>query len=245
MKTIGIYKIVNRATGKCYVGSSKDIEKRWCIHRDRLTRREHHNYRLTRDWHRYGKDGFEFSIVEEVPEAGLFEAEQRHLDICAANPKLYYNMNYSPDGGRPSDEARKRISQKLKGRKFSDEHRQRISEGITGRHYSKETREKIGKFSSQRVHEEGTREKISESLRGGKRSEETKRKMRESCSLRKANTGSHLGIDPVIRTFKNSTGELFTGTRIDFTKRFGLTPSSVGDVIHGKQLVVKGWSLVD
>jgi len=245
MKISGIYKIVNRATGRCYIGGSKDIDKRWYMHRDRLTRREHHNYRLERDWHRYGKDGFEFSVVEEVPVEGLFEAEQRHLNICAANPKLYYNMNYSPDGGRPSDEAIARISKKLKGRKLSAEHCQNISRGITGRYYSKETREKIGRFSSQRVHTAETKAKIGHSLMGGKRSEETKRKMREACLLRREKTGSHRVIDPRIRTFRSSDGKLFTGTRFDFTKRFSLTPSSVGDVIHGKRATVKGWSLVD
>ena len=28
----GIYKIVNTITGKCYVGSAKDFEKRWARH---------------------------------------------------------------------------------------------------------------------------------------------------------------------------------------------------------------------
>jgi len=34
---VGIYRIFNLANGKCYVGQSINIKKRWAAHRERLS----------------------------------------------------------------------------------------------------------------------------------------------------------------------------------------------------------------
>lgn len=63
----GIYKITNRVNGKVYVGYSTYIPYRWYKHRDNLQRRIHSNRYLQQDWNCFGKDSFEFCLLEYVP----------------------------------------------------------------------------------------------------------------------------------------------------------------------------------
>ena len=239
MKTSGIYKIVNKVNGRYYVGSSRDIHSRWIKHQKELTNRTHHNSHLTNAWHKYGRDSFEITLLEEVPIDKLYEAEQVYLDICAANPSEAYNANYAPDGGRPSEESIRKISQKLKGRVFTEEHKRKIGQAMVGRPYSQETREKIGRYSATRVHSAETRRKIGVASLGHKLSDEVKARIGAS------NIGKHnVPRDKVVRMFRNQrTGEIFEGIRHTLVERFGLDSASVSNLIHGKIMSVKGWCL--
>lgn len=68
MKTIsGIYRIVNTINKKCYVGSSKNISRRWYIHRSALKNKRHHCIYLQRSWNKYGAATFKFEIINEIP----------------------------------------------------------------------------------------------------------------------------------------------------------------------------------
>ena len=42
----GIYKITNKVDGKFYIGSSKNLHKRWLSHRSELRRNHHCNQHL-------------------------------------------------------------------------------------------------------------------------------------------------------------------------------------------------------
>lgn len=236
----GIYKIVNKANGRYYIGSSKDIHRRWLQHQRELADRTHHNAHLINAWHKYGKDSFEVAVLEEVSIDKLYEVEQRYLDICAANPSEAYNLNYAPDGGRPSEESIRKISEKLKGRVFTEEHKRRIGKAMIGRPYSEETRAKIGRYSSTRIHSEDVCSQISLSLTGQKRSEETRNLM----SL--AGRGKHSGPrDLTIRVFRNErTGEVFSGTVCELKHKIGKSPYMVSEMIKGKRETVKGWRIV-
>ena len=64
--TAGIYIIQCKATGKVYVGSSENIEKRWLQHKYSLKKNTHHSKKLQNAWNKYGETEFEFQIVEEV-----------------------------------------------------------------------------------------------------------------------------------------------------------------------------------
>lgn len=63
----GIYKITNKITGKCYVGSTKDFNKRWKRHFKDLREGKHHSIKLQRSYNKYGEDVFVCEVVEEVP----------------------------------------------------------------------------------------------------------------------------------------------------------------------------------
>ena len=91
---IGIYEILNKTTKKSYIGSSKQIEKRWEQHLQALEKEEHHSILLQRAWNKYGKECFEFIVKEECKEEELLEKEQKYLDL-----KPGYNVGFQASGG--------------------------------------------------------------------------------------------------------------------------------------------------
>jgi group I intron endonuclease len=62
----GIYRIVNTANGKTYIGKTAVFSRRWNDHQSTLRRGQHCNNALQEDWYRYGKDCFTFSVVEPL-----------------------------------------------------------------------------------------------------------------------------------------------------------------------------------
>jgi predicted GIY-YIG superfamily endonuclease len=50
----GIYYIKNITNNKLYIGSSKDILKRFYEHKRLLRHNKHHSIRLQRAWDKYG-----------------------------------------------------------------------------------------------------------------------------------------------------------------------------------------------
>lgn len=61
---ISVYKILNKKTGKFYIGYSKQTEKRFRNHLNMLNRGQHHCVHLQRAWAIDGADAFEFSRVK-------------------------------------------------------------------------------------------------------------------------------------------------------------------------------------
>ncbi len=96
--TQGIYAITNKLSTKVYIGSSKDIEKRFHQHKQLLARGKHHSCKLQRAWDKYGESNFEFSIIETVEEnINLFEVEQHFIDQYEAYNQ--YNVSKQAVGG--------------------------------------------------------------------------------------------------------------------------------------------------
>ena len=52
----GVYKIVNTVNGKIYIGSSKNIDRRWNEHIRVLELNAHNNQHLQNAWNKYGKN---------------------------------------------------------------------------------------------------------------------------------------------------------------------------------------------
>ncbi len=77
---IGVYKIRNKINNFCYIGSSRDIQKRWNEHKSRLKRGCHVNQRLQDDWNKYGRSNFEFSILEECSSRELKLKELKYIN---------------------------------------------------------------------------------------------------------------------------------------------------------------------
>ncbi len=63
---MGVYAIVNLVEGKQYVGSSKDLRRRWRDHWNELQSNKHSNAHLQRAFNKYGEAAFEFRILQEV-----------------------------------------------------------------------------------------------------------------------------------------------------------------------------------
>ena len=73
--TCGIYRIRNKKNNRCYIGSSKFIERRLKQHIGRLKQGNHHSNKLQTAWNEYNVDDFEFSIIAVVEESKLAESE--------------------------------------------------------------------------------------------------------------------------------------------------------------------------
>ena len=80
MKICGIYKITNTITGDCYIGSSKNVKRRWTAHKCPSVWKNNPNNPMYIDMQKYGVDKFEFQILEVVEEESLKETEQQFIE---------------------------------------------------------------------------------------------------------------------------------------------------------------------
>ena len=78
--TSGIYKITNILTGRAYVGSSSDVDKRLMCHIRKLKDNKHQNKDLQKDFNQLGEGGFLFQLIELVlDKALLFNRESYYI----------------------------------------------------------------------------------------------------------------------------------------------------------------------
>lgn len=95
----GIYKIINKIDGKYYVGSSKNIYKRWRKHKSLLRHNKHINDYLQNAFNLHGEANFEFIIIEKCLVENLKDVEQKYLDIAKSTQNDNYNLNFESSGG--------------------------------------------------------------------------------------------------------------------------------------------------
>ena len=79
-KICGVYKITNTITGDFYIGSSKDVKRRWNEHKRPSRWNDNPNNPMYQDMQKYGLESFVFEILEEVEAASLKEVEQRFIE---------------------------------------------------------------------------------------------------------------------------------------------------------------------
>ena len=104
---VGIYKITNQITGDFYIGKSKNIEKRFYNHQKYVK----HSERFDSDIIRYGWDNFRLDIIESCSERDLLEREAFYIR------SLHPVYNSIIRGRKLSEATRRKISQKLTGKK--------------------------------------------------------------------------------------------------------------------------------
>lgn len=97
---IGIYKITNTINGKCYIGQSVNIEKRWIVHKRVYNNPNAHeyDYHIYRAFRKYGIEQFKFEVIEECSIADLNQREIYWIN--------YYNSykdgyNQTSGGSKP------------------------------------------------------------------------------------------------------------------------------------------------
>lgn len=201
----GVYQITCECDEKekrIYIGSSKNIEKRWKDHRKDLRRGKHRNIKFQQCWDKHGEKSFKFEILMLCVEDQLLFWEQDFLDrYCntfvdgkrqCKNESLNMNQyahkypskegeNHPMFGKYHDDETRK---------KMSDSHKDE-NHYLFGKHHSEETKRKLSKANKGKKHTEVTRQKMSDmrkekccgernGMYGKKHTEETKKKMRET-----------------------------------------------------------------
>jgi group I intron endonuclease len=120
-KQSGIYKIEHVASGRVYVGSAIDINRRWRLHKSDLGRNCHHSPYLQNCWNKHGSLDFAFSIIEAAPREHLIVREQFWLDYFKSyEPATGFNILAkagSALGYKLSEESRKKISLSKQGSK--------------------------------------------------------------------------------------------------------------------------------
>ena len=92
-KISGVYKITNTITNDFYIGSSKDVKRRWANHKCPSKWERCPNNHLYLDMKKYGTDKFDFQVIEEVEIEQLKESEQQFIETF----KPTYN-NYNAKG---------------------------------------------------------------------------------------------------------------------------------------------------
>ena len=95
---IGIYKITNQINGKCYIGQSTNIHKRWNNHRSAYQNQNAHeyNYYLYRAMRKYGIENFTFEVIEECKQSELNKRETYWIDYYDSY-KNGYNLTNGGD----------------------------------------------------------------------------------------------------------------------------------------------------
>lgn len=147
----GIYLIKNIINNKVYVGQAVNILKRIRKHIDSLTNNKHINKHLQRSFNKYGIENFEYSVVCSVPVEQLNLAEKSAIYMfTSTNPLFGFNKTTGGEGGIPTEEIRKKISEATTGKPKSEEHKKKLSKALTGekspmfgKHLSEETRKKM------------------------------------------------------------------------------------------------------
>lgn len=113
--TCGVYCIIHDHSGRRYVGSSIEIEKRLYLHLVLLRKGTHHCPYLQNVWNKYGESQFSFWLLAKCGVSELESREQLHMDQTA-NEK---SMNCHPAAGsargfKASDETRRKQSEAAK-----------------------------------------------------------------------------------------------------------------------------------
>lgn len=91
-KICGIYKITNNFNGKCYVGQSIDIYKRWADHKSAYQHKVYPEKVLYKAFKKYGIGNFTFEIIEKCKKNKLDEREEYWIKKLNSF-KNGYNMN--------------------------------------------------------------------------------------------------------------------------------------------------------
>ncbi len=140
----GIYKLVNTATGQCYVGQSQRVQKRIKEHFRLLRLNKHPNQHLQNSYNKYGAAAFYGAVEVECADLKELDAlEETFLQGSAwfDEPTVYNIADFA--------------KAPMRGRQHSEEVRQRIRLGrraTTFDYRSPEYRATLSKAQMARFH---------------------------------------------------------------------------------------------
>jgi group I intron endonuclease len=192
----GIYTITNSVNGKIYIGCTKDFEIRCYTHFNNLKNNKHSNEHLQNSFNKYGKNNFNFEILEECDELLLTSQENYWCNMLNTHDKKYgYNIKpTSPDyNGKISNETKLKISKSNSGKKrtqetinklkiakknISNETRLKMSSSQKNKKVSDKTKKLISIASKKRKVTKESIEKMVNAIRGKKLSKEHIEKLR-------------------------------------------------------------------
>lgn len=185
-----LYKHVNKINNKVYIGITKNKPKvRWA---------NGHGYKTCKLFYnaiiKYGWNNFDHEILfEGLSKELACQLETSYIEYFRERGMSYNIANGGEGTDSVSDETKKKISEKLKYRKFSDETKKKISQSKKGICHNLETKKKISETLKQRprlkrniIVTDETKEKMSKSHigqiawnKGMKMSDSQKNKLKE------------------------------------------------------------------
>ena len=245
----GIYKITNIVTGKCYVGSTININKRFIKHKTELKCNKHHSLKLQNSYNKHGVNSFVYETIEECSEDIIIVREQHYIDLYNSYREGY---NCAPKAGnrlglKHSDESKRKMSKSQTGKKLSKETKEKLRNIRLGKKASKETKLKWSKqrtgnsFAKGFKHSDETRKKVSESKMGHKVSIETKKKISESKKGQNSGRNSkNYNSTPILQLDLNNN-LIKEWKDLISTKEAGINPEYVGGTCHGNQKTYLGY----
>lgn len=144
---MGIYKIVNTANGKLYVGSATDLNQRRKAHFSKLRSNGHPSRHLQASFNKHGETAFSFVVVEEVHEenVGALVAREQHwitLLRPAYNKRLVAESNV---GMAHTAAARQSLRESLEAYRRTPQglaHKEKLREATKASWVDPETRQK-------------------------------------------------------------------------------------------------------
>jgi group I intron endonuclease len=170
MKIIGIY-LITSPTGRRYIGSSKDVEKRFSYYRRLACKLQR---KLYRSLNKYGVENHTFEVIYQCSFDDLYKWERFFGDQfnCVEEGLNLSLPGYKESPAIVSQETKDKLSKKLKGRTLTEETKRKISESKK----DKTNRNKGRKLSEDHKNKITRKDK--------KHSEETKKRMSESAKKR-------------------------------------------------------------
>jgi len=191
---VGIYKIIN-PKGKVYIGQTIDYDRR--LRHYRLLKCKQQP-KLYASFVEYGYSSHKVSLIKECEVAELTKWERHFQEMYKSVGPNGLNCILVKDEhftGGHSEESKKKISDKLKGRKanqnainglieynknrtLTDENRLNLGKGNRGKKFSDEWKAKMSQAKLGIKKTDEVKNKISESLKGRTFSEEHKLKLK-------------------------------------------------------------------
>lgn len=131
----GIYCIRNIINNKVYIGKAKCIYKRIKDHITALnTKNKDENYHLIQSWHKYGKDNFEYFVIEylELDEKLISKRELYWINYYQSlNPLKGYNKRLDSSTGMIVHESTRKKLSEAQINRFENQHeRDKLSENL-------------------------------------------------------------------------------------------------------------------
>ena len=129
MKISAVYKITNTVTGDFYVGSSKDVKRRWAVHKCNSKWNEQPNNPMYIDMRKYGTNKFVFEVLEIVEPEQLKEMEQHYIELL--------KPTYNRCNAKGLNVERRKETQKKANRKYEKSDKRKKAKKEYNKEYHK------------------------------------------------------------------------------------------------------------
>ena len=135
----GVYQIYNEETGKRYIGSSIDVERRLKEHKRNLKAHRHSNQHLQNAWNKY-QEYLVFEALEYCEPDECLKLEQQYIDYYnSANRQFGYDAQAASAGKHLSAETRQKLSAVHKGKKIPKEVVEKVRQANIGKKKPKQS----------------------------------------------------------------------------------------------------------